>query len=244
LGAESDLVEKRLAWIARSRASMPDSVEVSLSDVQPGGSGEPNRHGMPTTPPGQHLVTNWPVLDLGDQPEIEPSAWRLEICGEVEEPVVLSFSDLMTLPQLELSADFHCVTTWSRLDMLWSGVSFATLCELVVPTTEAAFVLTTGSDREPCGGTPYTTNLPLGKALAPDVMLAHSADGESLSREHGGPVRMIAPRLYAWKGSKWIERIEFSALDQPGFWEQRGYSNTAEPWHEDRFSGRAAERDG
>jgi DMSO/TMAO reductase YedYZ molybdopterin-dependent catalytic subunit len=113
-----------------------------------------------------------------------------------------------------------------------------------IARSKAAFVLTTGSDSEPCGGPPYTTNLPLEKALVPDVMLAHSADGESLSREHGGPVRMITPRLYAWKGSKWIEKIEFSALDRPGFWEQRGYSNSAEPWYEDRFSRRAAEQDG
>jgi DMSO/TMAO reductase YedYZ molybdopterin-dependent catalytic subunit len=197
---------------------------------------------MPVTPPGQHVVDNWPVLDMGDQPQISTSDWKLEVCGDVEAPVVLSFSDLMSLPQVEISADFHCVTTWSRLDMTWSGVSFAALCELVIPNSSAAYVLITGSDREPGSGVPYTTNLSLDKALAPDVILAHSADGVPLSREHGGPVRMITPRLYAWKGAKWIEKIEFSGADRPGFWEQRGYSNTAEPWHEDRFSRRSGGR--
>ena len=243
LDRESELIKKRLAWIARAKSARPEVVDVALSELEPGGAGELNRHGMPTTPPGQHLVKNWPVLDLGDQPQINTADWQLEICGEVEEPVVLSFADLMELPQLEIAADFHCVTTWSRVDMLWTGVGFSALCELVVPTAKAAFVLTTGSDREPCSGEPYTTNLSLEKALSPDVMLVHSADGELLSAEHGGPVRMITPRLYAWKGAKWIERVEFSADDRPGFWEQRGYSNTAEPWYEDRFSRRGTAED-
>ena len=236
MGGEPDLVAKRLAWIARAKAAKPESVDASLADLEPSGSGPSNRHGMPQSPPGQHLVENWPVLDMGDQPDIKVSDWRLEICGEVERAVTLSYSDLMALPQLELAADFHCVTTWSRVDMLWEGVSFATLCELVVPRASAGFVVTTGADREPCSGVPYTTNLPLDKALASDVMLAHSAEGAPLTREHGGPVRMITPRLYAWKGAKWIERIEFTQEDRPGFWEERGYSNTAEPWYEDRFA--------
>jgi DMSO/TMAO reductase YedYZ molybdopterin-dependent catalytic subunit len=128
------------------------------------------------------------------------------------------------------------VTTWSVLDSVWTGVRFRDLAALVVPKSEAAWVLATGYDADPASGEPYTTNLSLDRALDPDVMLVHGWQGAPLPREHGGPVRMIAPRLYAWKGAKWLRRLEFLAENRPGFWERRGYSDTAEPWYEDRFS--------
>ena len=229
-------VERRLAWLERAKTLKPRAVDVDVASAELGGSGPLNRHGEPSTPPGQHLVKNWPVLDLGHHPVISPDEWVLEISGEVERPQTLSFEELLALPQTSLTSDFHCVTTWSRLDLSWVGVLFSDLCELVIPKPSARFVATQGSDREPGSQLPYTTNISLGDAMAPDVMIAHRCDGAPLSTEHGGPVRMVTPRLYAWKGAKWIERIEFLAEDRPGYWEERGYSNTAQPWAEDRFS--------
>ena len=142
----------------------------------------------------------------------------------------------MALPQVDDVSDFHCVTTWSRMDNRWGGVRFRTLAELAVPAEEARFVLCTGGDHMPGTRIPYTVNLPLARAVEEDVLLVHTWEGQPLPREHGGPCRMITPRLYAWKGAKWIRKIEFLEHDELGFWEQRGYSNTAEPWFEDRYS--------
>ena len=125
------------------------------------------------------------------------------------------------------------MTTWSRFDNHWRGVRFKTLAELVVPNDDASHVLCTGYDHMPGTSIPYTTNLPLARAVEDDVLLVHTWQGEPLPREHGGPVRMITPKLYAWKGTKWIRKIEFLARDQKGFWEVRGYSNSAEPWFND-----------
>jgi DMSO/TMAO reductase YedYZ molybdopterin-dependent catalytic subunit len=133
-------------------------------------------------------------------------------------------------------SDFHCVTTWTRFDNHWKGVRFRTIAELVVPQEDAHFVLCTGYDHMPGTRSPYTVNLPLARAVEDDVLLVHTWEGQPLPREHGGPCRMITPKLYAWKGAKWIRRIEFLAEDEPGFWETRGYSNSAEPWFEDRYS--------
>ena len=190
-------------------------------------------------PVGQRAVDNWPVLDLGDLPEISTEEWRLEVGGLVENPVVLSWSDSLALPQTIDMSDFHCVTTWSRMDNNWEGVRFIDLMELVVPKDEARVVFCTAYDKMPGTHIPYTTNLPLAKALAPDVLLVHSWEGAPLPREHGGPCRIITPRLYAWKGAKWIHKIELLDADRPGFWETRGYSNTAEPWVNDRYSSRS-----
>jgi len=232
----SDLVAKRLAYIERQKKLHADTVNVDVRARAPQGTGPANRHGMPKLPAGQHVVTNWPVLDLGDVPDIPLSSWRLEIAGEVDNPVTLTWDGLLALPQTDDVSDFHCVTTWSRFDNHWRGVRMADLAELVVPTERAAFVLFTGHDVEPNTGVPYTTNLPMDRATEPDVLLVHTWEGRPLPREHGGPVRVITPRLYAWKGTKWIRRIEFLPADRRGFWEIRGYSNTAEPWVNDRFS--------
>ena len=135
---------------------------------------------------------------------------------------------------MEDVSDFHCVTTWSRFDNHWKGVRFRTIAELVVPQDDAHYVLCTGYDHMPGTRIPYTTNLPLARAVEDDVLLVHTWEGKPLPREHGGPVRMITPKLYAWKGTKWIRRIELLARNQKGFWEVRGYSDTAEPWANDR----------
>lgn len=235
---DDSIVARRQRWIARQIELARGGVDVSFEGREPVGTGPENRHGMPQLPVGQHEVPNWPVLDLGHTPRVERDAWRLEVHGLVEEPVTLDYEALLALPQSEQVCDFHCVTTWSRMDMRFGGVFFADLCAHVVPKPEARFVLTTGCDVAPGTDVPYTTNLPLARAVEPDVMLVHSWNGEPLPPEHGGPVRMVTPRLYAWKGAKWIREIEFAAEDRLGFWEERGYSNTAEPWFDDRFSRR------
>jgi DMSO/TMAO reductase YedYZ molybdopterin-dependent catalytic subunit len=232
----ADLVTKRLAYIERQRKLHADTVNVDVTSRTPEGTGPPNRHGMPKLPVGQHVVMNWPVLDLGNMPDITLSSWRLEITGEVHNPTTLTWDDFLALPQVDQVSDFHCVTTWSRFDNHWRGVAMRDVAELVVPTELARFVVFTGYDAEPLTGVPYTTNLPLNRATEPDVLLVHTWEGQPLPREHGGPVRVITPRLYAWKGAKWVRRIEFLAEDRLGFWEQRGYSNSAEPWLNDRYS--------
>jgi len=235
-----DLVAKRLAYIERQRRLHAETVNVDLTTRAPQGTGPSNRHGMPKLPIGQHVVHNWPVLDLGNVPDIPLSSWALEITGEVHNPVTLTWDDLMQLPQTDEVSDFHCVTTWSRFDNHWRGVRMRDIAELVIPTERARFVLFTGADVEPGTSVPYTTNLPLARATEPDVLLVHTWEGQPLPREHGGPVRVITPRLYAWKGTKWVRRIEFADDDRPGFWEVRGYSNSAEPWLNDRYSSRDA----
>lgn len=230
------LVERRLRYIERQRHLRPDTVNVQFAGRKPAGSGPPNRHGAPRLPIGQHEVRNWPVLDLGHVPDIPLDRWRLEVAGLVEHPVALTWAEFMALPQVEDVSDFHCVTTWSRMNNRWTGVRFRTIAELVVPHDEARFVLCTGYDYAPGTSTPYTSNLPLARADEDDVLLVHTWEGKPLPREHGGPCRVITPKLYAWKGTKWIRRIELLAHDEKGFWEERGYSNTAEPWFDDRYS--------
>ncbi|RYF96226.1 MAG: sulfite oxidase-like oxidoreductase, partial [Chitinophagaceae bacterium] len=187
------------------------------------------RHGMPEVPVGQTVTKKWPVLDLGKQPEIATDEWTLTIDGSVDHPVVLNWQDFNALPQTEDTSDFHCVTTWSKLNMNWKGVRLLDLAALVQVKDEATHILCHGYDD-------YTTNISLQEALKPDVLLVHSYEGEPLPKEHGGPVRMITPQLYAWKGAKWIKRIEFLKHNVLGFWERNGYSNTAYPWRNDRYS--------
>src|SRR5262245_26417207 len=144
-----DLVQRRLRYIQRQIATDPKAVNVRFQHMHPEGSGPPNRHGMPQLPTGQHVVRNWPVLDLGEQPNVPLNRWRLDVGGIVENPVSLSWDEFMALPQVEDVSDFHCVTTWSRFDNRWRGVRFRSIAELVVPRDEARFVLCTGYDHEP-----------------------------------------------------------------------------------------------
>jgi len=231
-----DLVAKRLAYIERQKRLHAETVNVDVRGRTPRGTGPANRDGMPKLPVDQHVVSNWPVLDLGDVPDIPFSEWRLEIAGEVHNPVTLTWEQFLALPQTDDVSDFHCVTTWSRFDNHWRGVRMRDIAELVVPDDAARFVSFTGHDVQPGTDIPYTTNLPLARAIEEDVLLVHMWEGQPLPREHGGPVRVITPKLYAWKGTKWIRRIEFVPQDRRGFWELRGYSNSAEPWFNDRYS--------
>jgi DMSO/TMAO reductase YedYZ molybdopterin-dependent catalytic subunit len=220
------IIEARMKLKARFEAKMQNTP--SVADAKPKGTGAPNRHGMPTLPIGQTATEKWPVLDLGYQPDVDLTRWRLIVDGAVENPVRLTWSDFMALPQTDDTSDFHCVTTWSKLNMQWKGVRLLDLAALVHPRDKATHILCHGYDT-------YTTNLSLQEALKPDVLLVHTFEDKPLAQEHGGPVRMITPQLYAWKGAKWIKRIQFLTADQPGFWEERGYSNTAYPWRNDRY---------
>ena len=233
---KSDLVERRQKYIQRQIDLDKGTVNVKFRGRRPEGTGPANRHGVPRLPVGQHEVENWPVLDLGEQPEIDLRTWTLEIGGLVENPLSLNWAQFLAMPQVDDTSDFHCVTTWSRYDNHWRGVRFSALIELAVPKDTAGFVLCTGHDFMPGSLIPYTTNLPLERAIEDDVLLVHTWEGKPLPREHGGPCRMITPKLYAWKGAKWIRKIELLAADQRGFWEVRGYSNSAEPWFNDRYA--------
>jgi DMSO/TMAO reductase YedYZ molybdopterin-dependent catalytic subunit len=220
------IVEARMKLKARFEAKMRQTP--SMSDPRPQGTGPTNRHGMPQLPVGQVETKKWPVLDLGVQPIVPTEKWRLVVDGAVEKPTTLAWAEFLALPQVDDESDFHCVTTWSRMDVRWRGVRVADLIALAQPKADATHLMCHGYDG-------YTTNVAVEEALKPDVLIVHTADGAPLPREHGGPARMITPQLYAWKGAKWIKRLELITADRPGFWEQRGYSMTAHPWRNDRY---------
>ena len=180
-------------------------------------------------PPGQRLVKNWPVLDLGVKPEVPRERWSLVVDGAVAAPQRLDWVAFQALPQREMVSDVHCVTAWSRYDNRWTGVAATDLLALVRPAPEARHVLFESYDG-------YTTNVTLEAFAAEDALLAHSWEGEPLTPDHGGPLRVVIPRYYFWKSAKWVKRITFSATDRPGFWEVRGYHNVGDPWLEERYS--------
>ncbi len=180
-------------------------------------------------PAGQKQVTNFPVLDLGIQPEIALDQWQLRVFGMVEKEIVLDWQAFQALEHITDVSDFHCVTRWSQLDMDWQGVRVRDVLNLAMPLGDAKFATMHGYDG-------YTTNLPLDALLDDDVLIAHSVFGKPLAREHGGPVRMVVPKRYAWKGAKWLKAIELHEHDRRGFWEVRGYHNVAFPFLEQRFS--------
>ena len=178
-------------------------------------------------PPGQVWSKGFPVLDLGVHPPFDEAAWSFKVWGEVENPLTLSWKEFRALPRTNTVSDFHCVTTWSKMDARWGGVLMTDLLALVRPKPEAAFVIQHCAEE-------YTTNTSLLEASSPDAVLADELDGAPLPLEHGGPMRMVIPTLYAWKSGKFLRGLEFSAVDKPGFWETRGYHNRADPWLEER----------
>jgi DMSO/TMAO reductase YedYZ molybdopterin-dependent catalytic subunit len=193
-----DLVERRQKYIQRQIELDQGAVDVTFRGRKPAGAGPANRHGMPKLPVGQHEVKNWPVLDLGEQPDVDTRTWKLDVGGLVDNPFTLTWDEFLLLPQVDDVSDFHCVTTWSRHDNRWRGIRFRTIAELAVPREEAKFALCAGYDFMPGSDIPYTTNLPLARAIEADVLLVHTWEGRPLPREHGGPCRMITPKLYAW----------------------------------------------
>jgi DMSO/TMAO reductase YedYZ molybdopterin-dependent catalytic subunit len=187
-----------------------------------------NSFGKRKLPPGQDPTEKFPVLTYGQTPRVSREEWRFVVWGLVEQEKDWLWNEFMALPQTKLRADFHCVTHWSRFDDEWEGVLFKDLIKHIQLKADAKYVM-----QHAYGG--YTTNLPLHWMLEEDVLLAHTLNGQPLPAEHGGPMRVFTPRRYAWKGAKWIRGLEFLAKDKPGFWEVNGYSNSADPWKEERF---------
>ncbi len=181
-------------------------------------------------PPGQSRTRKWPVLDASGAPAIDLERWNFGLTGLVAQPVEWDWEEFQKLPRVKVFSDFHCVTRWSRLGNLWEGVSTRELLNLAGGALpKAQFVLVYAYDRG------WTTNLPLADFLAEDALVAISHDGEPLSAEHGGPARLIVPRLYAWKSAKWVRGVELLERDRPGFWEKNGYHMRGDPWREERF---------
>ena len=229
----SDLSSKKDRIIAarmklRDRYQSRMAQTPSLSDPRPLGTGPTNRHGMPELPVGQIYTQKWPILDLGIRPTVSHDTWQLIVDGAVTKSLILSWQDLMALEQVNDTSDFHCVTTWSKINMNWRGVRVSTILALAEPLDQATHVLCHGFDG-------YTTNVAIEELLKDDVLVAHTYEGAPLPKDHGGPARVITPQLYAWKGTKWISRFEVLTQNRPGFWEQRGYSDTAHPWRDDRY---------
>jgi DMSO/TMAO reductase YedYZ molybdopterin-dependent catalytic subunit len=179
-------------------------------------------------PPGQSRSFEWPILDLGNKPVIDPEDWSLSVAGLVERPIRWGWADLMRQPQIKIKSDIHCVTAWSRLDNEWAGISAKHLLSVIRPKPQARFLVFHGYDG-------YTTNIPLHKFDDDDVMIAHQWQGKPISREHGGPVRVVIPSLYFWKSAKWVRHIAFLEHDVKGYWETRGYHNDGDPWKQQRY---------
>jgi len=183
----------------------------------------------PRLPPGQILTDKWPVLNYGAVPKVDLARWDFRIFGLVEQPLKLTWDEFRALPRVQVRSDIHCVTRWSRYDNLWEGVAITEAFRRVVLKPEAKFAIIHADPS-------YTTNLPLSELIQDDVLLADSHDGQPLAPEHGWPLRLVVPRRYFWKSAKWVRGIECVAADHPGFWEQNGYHNQADPWKEERFS--------
>jgi len=180
-------------------------------------------------PPGQSLTLKWPVLHYGSIPRFDQAAWDFKISGEVASPAKLSWKEFLALPQSEVISDFHCVTRWSRLDNRWTGVLASEVLKRVLPTPGAKHVLVLAEEG-------YTSNIPLADLARPNVLFAHSHDGEPLGAEHGGPLRLVVPHLYAWKSVKWVRGLLLLSEERLGFWERNGYHAYGDPWKEQRYS--------
>jgi DMSO/TMAO reductase YedYZ molybdopterin-dependent catalytic subunit len=192
------------------------------------GAVEKRPDGRDRLPPGQYHTKKWPILTYEQTPKFDPAAYRFKVWGAVESPLELSWTELLDLPRVQLTTDFHCVTTWSRYDNTWEGIHIREILQRARPTAEARYVMAHSF-------TSYTTNLPLEALDDDDVLIALKHDGEEIEAQHGGPVRLIVPKLYAYKSAKWLSGLEFMEQDRPGFWEIRGYSNSADPWKEERY---------
>ena len=180
-------------------------------------------------PPGQRLTERFPVLHAGSVPKYDLSKWTLKIFGLVEEKKTLNYEEFMSLPMVKVFSDIHCVTGWSRLNNLWEGVSTSVIKDLVNILPEAKFVIVHCAEG-------WTTNLTLEDFFQPDVLFVTKLDNEPNTSKHGAPCRFVVPRLYFWKSAKWVEGLEFTTKDKPGFWETRGYHNHGDPWKEERYS--------
>lgn len=181
-------------------------------------------------PPGQVVTQGWPVLHAGSIPNISKERWSLRIHGEVEKELILSYDELLKFPHTIQTNDIHCVTTWSKLGMTWEGIKFKDLMQISQPTERANFVVFEAEQG-------FTTNLPLQVVMDDDVLVVFAVGGKPVPPEHGGPVRMLVPKKYFYKSAKWLKGLKLTEFDEPGFWEIRGYSNSADPWNQERYAG-------
>ena len=182
-------------------------------------------------PPGQYDTgSSWPVLTAEATPRIDPDSWSISVDGLVDQPSTWTWEDIQRLPHSTYTGDIHCVTTWSKFDVAFTGVSVDDLLTAARPQADAHFVMAHSS-------TGYTTNLALSDVTGGKAWVVWEYGGQPLAREHGGPVRLLVPHLYFWKSAKWISRLELLAEDQPGFWERNGYHDRGDPWLEQRYQG-------
>jgi DMSO/TMAO reductase YedYZ molybdopterin-dependent catalytic subunit len=180
-------------------------------------------------PPGQYLTQKWPVLHAGDVPRVDPATWTFRVFGQVEQEVELDWRRFNELPRSSNVQDIHCVTRWSRFDAAFEGVHWRELAKLCKPLPEARFAIAHAEHD-------FSSNVPLASLEHEQALLATHADGEPLTLEHGGPMRLVVPGKYFWKSAKWLRAIELRATDSPGFWERYGYHNDADPWQEERYA--------
>jgi DMSO/TMAO reductase YedYZ molybdopterin-dependent catalytic subunit len=215
----------------RARLPRDSRADLDADDGPTGGilTAELPAHAAARVPPGQRVTRGWPVLHEGPIPRFDRAAWRLTVTGLVTTAVELTYDELQVLEVVEMRADFHCVTGWSKLDNFWRGVRAADVVERAAPTDDATHV-TVGADYG------YTANLPLAALLDPESLLAWGHNGADLAPKHGWPLRLVVPRLYGWKSVKWVRSFELMAEDRRGFWEVRGYHNRADPWLEERYA--------
>ncbi|HZG66185.1 MAG TPA: sulfite oxidase-like oxidoreductase, partial [Herpetosiphonaceae bacterium] len=181
-------------------------------------------------PPGQYVTEKFPVLHYGSVPDYKDlqKSWDFRVWGEIEEPKRFSFDEFRALPTAEVRTDIHCVTRWSKLDTVWEGIPFRTFLEHIPPLKPTARHVMAHCEQG------YTANIPLEVLMDDDVLLAYHFEGRELDPEHGYPLRLLVPKKYFWKSAKWLRGLEFMAEDQLGFWERYGYSNSADPWKEER----------
>ena len=179
-------------------------------------------------PPGQYLTEKWPVLHAGDVPHVDIATWTLQLTGEVEAPMSLTYDQLRALPATEVTADIHCVTRWSRFDAQFKGVHWRELAQLCRPKPTANFAIAHAEQG-------FASNMPLSALEDEHALVVYEADGEPLTPDHGWPVRLVIPSKYFWKSAKWLTGIELSSTDKPGFWERYGYHNDADFWNEQRY---------
>lgn len=180
-------------------------------------------------PPGQKVTEKFPVLHVGDVPEFDEEKWNFRVEGLVENPIMMSWKEFLNLPSTRITSDFHCVTGWSRLENEWEGVRFKEIVELVRPKENANFITVVAEEG-------YTTSLPIRDMMDDEVLLAYGFEGGPLPPEHGGPLRLVVPKKYAYKSAKWVRKMVFTEEKELGYWEKRGYSDSADPWKEERYS--------
>jgi len=180
-------------------------------------------------PPSQRVSSKFPVLHVGPVPKFNSKTWDFVVEGLVENPAKLTYEEFLKLPKMVRISDFHCVTGWSKLENKWEGVAFKTISDLVKPLKEAKYVTIVAEGN-------YTTSLPLEDLLENEVLLAYRLDDKPLEPKHGGPLRLVVPKKYAYKSAKWVRKLRFTREEELGYWEKRGYSNTADPWKEERYA--------